>query len=347
MAHKIKSGKDFAASLPSDAVWHGIGYYNPDCTFAELRANCDVDFTVSKLPNLHGSIVSGNSFYLQRSGMDESDPKSILCPHVGKVYHIFQNQILLDLVAKAESYGFKPETIGSLDHGQKVFICCKLGKSICLRNNLNDCTNQFVVFLNGHDGKTLTQAFFTDVRVVCNNTLMQAMRGVKTRYAFKHTANNQIKVEELGKVLNIFEANEKIKVDFYNKAFETALSESEFKSFYLRMNLTEGEIAALVNDGIDAETVVSTRKKNIIQDMYDYALNGYGQAVQNGRNLYTAMNGVGGYYQHVSAVGQRSPESIVFGSIADQLAASVKLAENFVPLSQTQTNLIWDKYVLN
>lgn len=74
-----------------------------------------------------------------------------------------------------ERYGFQLETAGSLKGGRKVWALANTRNAMRLRGG--DDVNGYLLLATSFDGSMATQARFTSVRVVCNNTLTVAAAG--------------------------------------------------------------------------------------------------------------------------------------------------------------------------
>ena len=74
-----------------------------------------------------------------------------------------------------EQSGFELETAGVLKGGKKFWALARTGQSHALRGG--DVSNGYILLATACDGTLATTAQFTDIRVVCNNTLAIALKG--------------------------------------------------------------------------------------------------------------------------------------------------------------------------
>lgn len=73
------------------------------------------------------------------------------------------------------SIGFELETAGVLKGGKKFWALARTGQSAALKGK--DVSNGYILLATACDGTLATTAQFTNIRVVCNNTLAIALRG--------------------------------------------------------------------------------------------------------------------------------------------------------------------------
>lgn len=74
-----------------------------------------------------------------------------------------------------EQSGFELETAGVLKGGKKFWALARTGQSTALKGK--DVSNGYILLATACDGTLATTAQFTNIRVVCNNTLAIALRG--------------------------------------------------------------------------------------------------------------------------------------------------------------------------
>jgi phage/plasmid-like protein (TIGR03299 family) len=107
---------------------------------------------------------------------------------VGERYQTLQNE---ELFAFADNLldGARWETAGSLKNGRVVFGSLALERETVLDpTGVADKVNTYLLVNTSHDGSIAVQASITPVRVVCQNTLNLALRGVKQSFKMRHTS---------------------------------------------------------------------------------------------------------------------------------------------------------------
>lgn len=286
MAHNLSFVNNQAGDFvyTNEKPWHGFGTFKEKVSREDAMILGGMGYTVEKLPNIHkiGSLefVSETSFFTYRT-----DNNIILGSHVGSRYTCVQNDIALGIV---DQFPFHIETAGVLKDGAISFICMKSDRQIVVGGT--DVTDMYLLFTNSFDGSMPISVTFTPIRVVCNNTLSAALRTTKNKYTFRHTASVNSKINEFAKVMGLLEKNQVNLEGAYNQMAETKVNMVDFVGHVL---LTKEEITALALGATMDETVLSTRKKNIILNTLIYAEQGPGQQewMNTGWGGYNAVTG--------------------------------------------------------
>jgi phage/plasmid-like protein (TIGR03299 family) len=340
MAHRIDNSKGFNAFVSfGEAAWHGLGQImdNAISTKDALQKG-GLDFRVLKLPNVHilptgTEIISADSFFTLRD-----DVNAVLGSRLGKDYNVLQNEEALNLADEILQSGTATiETAGAIDDGKKVFICLKISKDIVVGSS--DRVKQYLLICNSHDGTMSITAKFTNVRVVCNNTLQMALRdgqGVKVR----HTLNASTRLAEAVRIMGLIATNTEVNAEAYGRMAEAVISKEQMFDYFGNVFMNAAEIKD-IQGGKKASEVLSTRKANILTDVLAFANNGVGQSMaMKGSNhtLWSAYNAVTGYVtrKRFSSVDDRA-NSLLFGASADtiQLATDLAIApQSIKPLSR-------------
>lgn len=343
MAHQIDHSKGKAAFISYQApAWHKLGkVFNQEITIQQALNESGLDFHVDKLPNIHRlgngqEIVSDSSFFTVRT-----DVQKVLGTRLGPDYTVYQNNEVFDIVDELlKSKKITIETVGAIDEGRKVFVCMKLHNPIIV--NGNDEVFQYLLVTNSHDGSMAITVMFTNVRVVCANTLSAALAGAKGAYKIRHTRNAADRVTEALKIMGLVDDNTKASAAAYNAMKHNGISKEEFFDYIGNIFITPEEIADLQRG---AKDVLSTRKKNTIGEVLKFAQTGIGQAeaLGNSLNMWYAYNAVTGYLtskKYESADDRFA--SLMLGDSAKKINAAGELAllpQNIRPLRASATKI--------
>ena len=164
--------------------------------------------------------------------------------------------------------GGRWETAGSIRQGRVVFGSLALERETVLDpNGVSDVVKSYLLVHTSHDGSTAVQASITPVRVVCQNTLNMALRGVKQSFKIRHTQTASGKVavarETLGMAHKYMDS-----FDLMAKAMiETEINAKQFNDIIL---------AAYPKPEKDAKGAVKKweNKVDVINDIYTGEFNG-------------------------------------------------------------------------
>lgn len=175
MAHMIDFSNNRAnMAYVGNVPWHGLGQQLPPGLGIEewrIAAGLNwtyersaVKFTVKDESDMARIDTFPNRFILHRS--DTKAPLSIVSDRFqvvqpGEVLEFFR-----DLV---DAGGFELETAGVLKGGERIWALAKTGHETRILGQ--DAIKGYLLLITSVDTQLATTAFFTNVRVVCNNTL--------------------------------------------------------------------------------------------------------------------------------------------------------------------------------
>lgn len=339
MAHLIDFQRGTAAfvSLKKEA-WHGLGVIiENEMSVSDALKLGNLDFQVEKLPNRHhlptGEIItSDSSFFTYRT-----DTNFVLGDRLGKTYEVVQNEEALGVVDSLVSDGgLVVESAGSLRNGCTVFMCLRIPENIVVGSA--DQVKQYLIIATGHDGNTPILAYFSNVRVVCNNTLQMSFRDATKKHSIRHTRSAGQKLDEALKLMGLVTKNQKVVADQYNRMAEVKLSQDQFWNYVGNVFMSPAEIKSL-QDGKRAAEVISTRKQNTINQVLRFANTGIGQKDANPGSAWWAYNAITGHFTHNARHddAEARMESLLFGSAADTMEKALVLAsspEKITPIRQ-------------
>lgn len=329
MAHQLDFSRGTAAFFSyKQPAWHGLGQVPtaPVTTIQEALKLGQLDYTVEKYPNIHRlptgqDITSESSFFTLRT-----DTNGILGDKLGAQYIPVQNAEALSVVEGLVTEGCTIQTAGALSGGARAFICVQLPESI--RVNGTDEVRQFAVVACGHDGSMGILAYFSNTRVVCNNTLQASFADAVQKRSIRHTASAKGKIEEAGKLMQIAAKNKQTVQRGYQQLADTDILQQQFFDYVGNLFFSEAEIKEM-RTGKKAAEVCSTRKLNVVRDVLKYYETGVGQSDIKG-TMWGAYNSITGYYSNVKKY--ETPEArmdgLLFESGAQVMQKALTLASN-------------------
>jgi len=188
MAHQLETFGDQAtfASLRQPA-WHRLGtVFDNEVSTSEMLSLAHLNDWNIRLEDVQLPGRSHRSWFgvVRTNPFDGEDD---VLGVVGERYNVFQNE---QLFAFADNIldGARWETAGSIKNGTVVFGSLAMERETVLDpNGVSDKVNSYLLVHTSHDGSLSVQASVTPVRVVCQNTLNMALRGVKQSYKIRHT----------------------------------------------------------------------------------------------------------------------------------------------------------------
>lgn len=192
MAHMIDMSNNRAnMAYVGETPWHGLGAkLQSGASIETWREQAGMAYSVLRAPVqfMNGSMHTfAGKDVLYRS--DTNAPLGV----VSDGYKIVQPADVLEFFRDlCNTQGFALETAGVLKEGAIYWALAKTGHTLDLAG---DQTNGYVLLSTSADGTRSTDARFTSIRVVCNNTLSIAMRAgdrsaVKTSHRSMFDANS-------------------------------------------------------------------------------------------------------------------------------------------------------------
>lgn len=199
MAHEIE--KNDSMFSVREVPWHGLGNVIEETpTIEEAIVASGLDWKASlckmQVETDAGEIIKvPDQFAIMRN-----DTQDILGT-VGNRYQIYQNSEMWDFIDTFQKQsGIKLETAGSLKNGRTTWVLAKNG---CMEAVSGDPIEEYFLFRNGFDGWSTISALFTNIRVVCNNTLSAALRGSKNIFNVRHTKSAGDQLAQVQQALGI------------------------------------------------------------------------------------------------------------------------------------------------
>lgn len=264
MSHDLEEGANGEVAFASlrEVAWHGLGTVLEDevttsemlkaahlsgwdVRFADVNVGTDARFVVPAQ-----AVVRTNPF---DGGLD-------VLGIVGERYTIVQNEDAFTF-ADAILDGNRWETAGSIKGGRVVFGSLALDRETVLDpSGAADKIESYLLIHTSHDGSTPVMAAITPVRVVCQNTLNFALKGIKQSFKVRHTQTVDGKVaaarEALGlahKYLDAFEVEAQAMI-------EAELTKDQFVKIIsgLFPEPKEGSKAAATRRDAKVEALLST-----------------------------------------------------------------------------------------
>ena len=295
MAHDllIENGKA-AMFYVGRPPWHGLGTPLTKAPTAEqaIRA-AGLDWEVEKVPlyvaggtRLHE--LAGKFAMVRRDRIGTCALRAFGI--VGPQYRVLQNREAFSFFdGIADGAGATYETAGALGHGERIWVLAKLPEPMMVAGR--DAVHKYLLLSNSHDGESAVQVKFTPIRVVCHNTLSQALHEGRT-YRARHDrdlGSGLLSVKEaLGLIRSRFASLE----ETFNRMAAVTMTEDDLRDY----------VTAVFPDPRDPGDERGMERADASRSWAAYlAANGAGNTVAGVRHtLWAAYNGVTELVDHAA-----------------------------------------------
>ena len=245
MAHQLDFSTGSAAiAFRGETPWHGYGEtIQPEDSIDVIRAKAKLAWQVERSPVQYADQLLGTHMMKNRHVLFRSDTHEALSV-VSDRYHVVQPQEVMEFYQNlVRDMGFSIEVAGALQGGRKVWALANTGHQFKLRGD--DEVKGYLLLATSYDGTMATQARFTSVRVVCNNTLTIASRGkadVTVSHATKFDAarvQSQLGIQQWSAYKDLAEEAQVARVsinttaDFLVQAYFNLRDKDELREFNL------------------------------------------------------------------------------------------------------------------
>lgn len=255
MSHDLET-RNGATSFAFNAVngdpWHRLGTpVDGNMTIEQALKVARADFTVTKQPLMaHVELadevrlveVPGKIATVRDVPGAERDQYQVLGV-LGEGYGVVQNEEALqaayDIVGASAGEAYL-DTLGVLGEGQRLFSYLRLEDLVIDPVGINDTIERGLVIYWSHDGSIAMTYAFSDIRVVCRNTVQMALSGAQRVFKAKHTSAVQDRMKQAQTVLGV---STKWAERFKQQAEEmlaVQYSEDRFKRYLERVFPTSG-----------------------------------------------------------------------------------------------------------
>lgn len=176
--------------------WHGMGIRVEDSPTSE---------DAIRLAGLDWKVEQKEMFLADGTKIPDAfanvrDKDNRVLGVVGNRYSIVQNSEAFSFTDSLIGEGCQYETAGSLRDGKQIWLLAHLPEAIQIAG---DDVMPYLCFTNTHDGTGSVKVFTTGIRVVCNNTLNQALSNAKRTWSVRHTGSIETKLAVATETLNL------------------------------------------------------------------------------------------------------------------------------------------------
>lgn len=185
-----------------DKPWHGLGREVPKGIGSERMIQAaGLDWKVELVPARGARIINKQGDFSRYEVMrvpryDKGETDEVLLGIVSHRYQPLQNSEafkFFDPIVKDDRAHF--ETAGALGGGERIWVMAAMPGAMQIVPG-DECL-KYLLLSNTHSGDGSVMVKFTSVRVVCQNTLMLALKDGQTAYRVRHSQQMQVKLDEL------------------------------------------------------------------------------------------------------------------------------------------------------
>lgn len=318
-------------ALANNVVWRnlqGSKNFSTPVTIAEAIEQANTNYNVVGEPlvrmpqEILNALINGempNLDWFNQNRIIEThkatvrDDADMTLGIVGQKYGIVQNEKafeFIDFITGGSINGQRPiiETVGILNDGARMFVTAKMPTEMYINGDNTDPIEDYILFTNTHDGSGAVMAFFTPLRVICQNTLNAAIRHCQNKLCFKHSLNVNKRLDlnnkdNLNKATKVLEMHDKFKVEFIQQLQHLAsqrINATDIDRFVTHTLVDNAQMVSLIEDnGFKYEQIdeLPSRTLNRIYALKNSIESGIGQDKNRGTKLWL-YNGITTYFQN-------------------------------------------------
>jgi len=165
--------------------WHGLGnLVDENISLDEFQKQAGLDWQVQKTPVEYGVGLFDRLTFKDRFVLNRTTDNRPFAVVSGRYKPVQPSEIFEFFRDLLDMHNMKMHTAGSLMGGSRIWCLAKTGDVHKVLGT--DRVDGYLLLSTSYDLTLSTLAQFTSVRVVCNNTLQQALRDKSGRVVFSH-----------------------------------------------------------------------------------------------------------------------------------------------------------------
>ena len=273
------------------------------------------NFEVEAVPLKTIDGVSIKERYLRRVDTQE------LFACVGNTYNILQNKTAFSHLQPFIDSGKMEIVSGGIGAGGKV--CYISGRVIGSDGEVahDDRIENYFNIINPFDSVKAVYTLFSPRRLNCDNQIRGVIRDDASKMIrIKHSSQVEINLSRVMEIVDMAQADFRANLEQYQFLAKQAVNQDDVKKYVLKLWEVENT----------PKEEISTRTKNILDDVFRFIDSGKGQNTPSTRgSWFWLWQGVNGYLNHVDCrTEEKRFESLMCGSNAqfDQRAFNLALA---------------------
>lgn len=337
-------GRDVSECQTAKDVMHlaGLDWSVKKCNLvAQMPFTIGGNNIITDIDRLNGTFAKDGFIYrdLPEAYATYRTDKNIPLGLVKSKYEVVQNIDAFNFFDEAIGPdSCKWESAGAMGYGHKIFVTAKIALTTEVdTGHIKDPIENYLVFSNSHDGTSSITIMFTPIRVFCTNCLNAGLDKAESYIRIRHTESAKNKLHQGAEILRIACEKAKDAKQLYDALYTIKMKDEEVLAYLADLNLNDKERELLLEydsekgykrlisrDYMTLErTGISVRKANVIQNMFEYYMDGIGQQ-QIAGTAWGAYNAVTGFYSNVANLeGSKRMESLLYGNAQNVMQKAI------------------------
>lgn len=316
MAHELEIINGNASMFfRGENPWHRLGrFIAPEEKLNSEQAivAANLDWTVGTQPLFlaDGTLAPANAVV-------RSDNNAVLGV-VGKDYQPLQNRDAFRFFDSfIESNQAQYETAGALREGKRIWVLAKINSDLDVVKG-NDTLSRYVMLSNSHDGTTAVRAGFTNIRVVCQNTLSIAHSSAASKLIrVRHGRNVKDNLDKVAEIMNLANREFEATLEQYKLLANREINSTDLEKYVKMVMIGEKKM--------EANKEAGARILNRIIPLFE---KGRGNDMPEIKGTFwAAYNSISEYLQYEKGMDEGiRMDSLMFGQSATILENALKVA---------------------
>jgi phage/plasmid-like protein (TIGR03299 family) len=316
MAHELEIINGNASMFyRGENPWHRLGtFIKPEekLTSEQAIVAANLDWTVGTQPLFlaDGTLAPANAVV-------RNDNNNVLGV-VGKDYQPLQNKDAFRFFDSfIESNQAQYETAGALRDGKRIWVLAKINSDLDVVKG-DDTLERYIMLSNSHDGTTAVRAGFTNIRVVCQNTLSLAHSSAASKLIrVRHGKNVKDNVDKIAEIMNLANREFEATLEQYKLLANRQINSTDLEKYVKMVMIGEKKM--------EANKEAGARILNRIIPLFE---KGRGNDMPEIKGtLWAAYNSISEYLQYEKGQDEQiRMDSLMFGQSAVTLENALKIA---------------------
>lgn len=316
MAHELEIINGNASMFfRGENPWHRLGrFIAPEEKLNSEQAivAANLDWTVGTQPLFlaDGTLAPANAVV-------RSDNNAVLGV-VGKDYQPLQNRDAFRFFDSfIESNQAQYETAGALREGKRIWVLAKINSDLDVVKG-DDTLSRYVMLSNSHDGTTAVRAGFTNIRVVCQNTLSIAHSSAASKLIrVRHGRNVKDNLDKVAEIMNLANREFEATLEQYKLLANREINSTDLEKYVKMVMIGEKKM--------EANKEAGARILNRIIPLFE---KGRGNDMPEIKGTFwAAYNSISEYLQYEKGQDEQiRMDSLMFGQSATILENALKVA---------------------